>query len=224
MRARALISYCLLVISFTALTAHAANKKAVLLIDMQYGFYDGGAARSTELQKLVDNQIQLLKKAVATRTPVIVLQYNGWDRTDDRLMAVIKNHPHVVIWKSHDSGFVEPDLEKQLQSWGIGTLVVAGVNGCCCVRSTVSDALDHGYKVVTSPYLVAELYETPPVFPSFTWYPSTNSSFAAFTAYPQLTRLFDDHFPVKPVKLTVAQQYVPDDVAESWPDSLGSHY
>jgi nicotinamidase-related amidase len=173
------------------LGALAQGNKAVLLIDMQYGFYDRGGVRdSAGLQTLVSNQTKLLKAAVKNNLPVIVLQYRNFGETDSRLMDVVENHEHEIIWKSYDSGFVEDELKRRLNQLGVETLLVAGVNGCCCVHGTVVDALNEGFSIETSPELVGNLNHNPPTFPNSTWYPEHSN----FRVYNQLEDLLTNHF------------------------------
>lgn len=179
--------------SNTNSNSHAnASKTALLLIDMQYGFYERGKTTGTEgLETLVQNQIALLREAVEAKIPVAILQYNGFKETDSRLLEVLEKYGNVAkIQKSSDSGFTSPELNVQLQKWQAKTLIVAGVNGCCCVYSTVADGLRMGYKVVTSPEIVGNINSNPPKFPNNSWYPP-NSNKTKFVVYPTLNELLN---------------------------------
>lgn len=164
-------------------------KPALVLIDMQYGFYKrGGTLHTTGLELLVSNQIALLAHAVDEKLPVVILEYRGYDVTDTRLTNVLKGYGKVKTFqKTNDSGFAHPELQAQLKAWNVDTLIIAGVNGCCCVRSTVTDGLKQGYKVVTSPEVIGDLNMNPPRFPNGTWYPSNKN----FKAYLKLEDLID---------------------------------
>jgi nicotinamidase-related amidase len=55
----------------------------------------------------------------------------------------------VVQGKKGLSAFVGTDLEEQLQKGGIETIALAGFMANCCVESTMRDAFDRGYNVIT---------------------------------------------------------------------------
>ena len=47
------------------------------------------------------------------------------------------------------SAFVGTDLEEQLKTRGIETIALGGFMANCCVESTMRDAYDRGYNVIT---------------------------------------------------------------------------
>src|SRR5690606_17521067 len=89
-------SLCILTLTLFLPTAFADNKGfAVILVDMQEGFYDRGGVRGTNgLQTLVNKQIELLNWAVREDVPVIVFEYESFGATDSQLMDALKGHKY----------------------------------------------------------------------------------------------------------------------------------
>ncbi len=164
---------------------------AVVLIDMQYGFYRrGGAEGSVGLEQLVQRQIQLLSWAVSNRVPVLVFEYENYDQTDTRLMSVVNQTTHAVLEKDNDSGFIGKSSQAaldQLRQWGIQTLIVAGINGCCCVHDTAYGGVTNGFNVYTSADIVGDINYNPPTYPNNTWYFGHNH----FTVFSSLEAILN---------------------------------
>ena len=55
----------------------------------------------------------------------------------------------VIIGKHGLSAFPNTDLEQQLKTYGIETLALAGFMANCCVESTMREACDKGFDVIT---------------------------------------------------------------------------
>ena len=55
----------------------------------------------------------------------------------------------VIIGKHGLSAFPNTDLEEKLKSHGIETLALAGFMANCCVESTMREACDKGFNVIT---------------------------------------------------------------------------
>ncbi len=53
----------------------------------------------------------------------------------------------IVLEKNKDSGFFETDLHERLQSLGVDTVIVTGMQTQICVQTTAADAFFRGYKV-----------------------------------------------------------------------------
>ncbi len=151
------------------------NGFAVAIIDMQEGFYRrGGTTDSQGLHDLVMNQMKLLEWAVKQQVPVLVFEYQNFGATDPRLMQIIANHPHQIIQKITDGAFSHPMSKKPamkiLKEWNVDTLIVAGINGPYCVLETVKGALQSGFSVMTTSWLIGNINQNPPTFPNGTWY------------------------------------------------------
>jgi nicotinamidase-related amidase len=164
---------------------------ATVLIDMQEGFYErGGTLKSTGLNSLVQNQIRLLRWSVANDIPVLVFEYDGYGKTDPRLMKILAGHTYKVIQKNFDGGFFGISREEALstlQSWDVDSLIVAGINGPYCVKSTIKGALDNGYDVMTTAWVIGEINQNPPTFPNGSWYFKDSK----FTVFPTLESIIN---------------------------------
>jgi len=162
---------------------------AVVLIDMQYGFYDrGGVVGTPGLEALVQKQIELLDWAVAEKVPVIVFEYDGFRNTDTRLMDRLVGANFEVITKENDDGFTDPSKAiamKALIGWNADTVLVAGINGCCCVQGTAMGAIQNGFDVITSSDIVGNINYNPPTYPNNTWYFKDKK----FTVYADLKEM-----------------------------------
>lgn len=162
-------------VTLSALPAFAGNSGfATVLIDMQQGFYQrGGVSGSPKLEALVRNQARLLAWSVRKGIPVVVLQYQGFGETDPRLMKIVKNGAYKVIWKNNDGGFYgmsHDELLATLKGWKVDSLIVAGINGAYCVRSTIQGALENKYNVMSTNYVIGNINQNPPIFPNGSWY------------------------------------------------------
>jgi len=176
-------SYVSRLFVFLALTLLAFNPSAkaqtnnsgfaVALIDMQEGFYArGGTTDSIGLKDLVRNQARLLTWAVQKKIPVVVFEYENYGKTDPRLIKIIANHQYKVIEKNMDGAFDGKSASESvstLKAWNVDVLIVAGINGPYCVKSTIMGALDAGFDVMTTSWVIGDINHNPPTFPSGSW-------------------------------------------------------
>jgi nicotinamidase-related amidase len=147
---------------------------AVVLIDMQKGFFERGHATDTpELKNLIDHQVVLLEWAVTHEIPVLIFEYDTFGDTDPRLMAPLSHHPFEKVTKYEDNGFgydSSADALAHLKRWNVDTLIVAGINGGYCVKSTALGGIQAGFDVMTSSDIVGNVNENPPIYPNDTWF------------------------------------------------------
>lgn len=66
----------------------------------------------------------------------------------------------LVILKRRDSAFQDTDLELQLESLGVDTLVFAGIDTAICVESSLRDGFNRGWDVVLLSDATASLKES----------------------------------------------------------------
>jgi nicotinamidase-related amidase len=160
---------------------------AIVIVDMQDEFYLRQDTENTEqMINLRANQFRLLNWGMSKNFPILFFEYENFGKTDARLTDETGNHPHKIVIKSVDGGFEtkthsesgERALET-LRAWNIDTLIVSGVNGDSCVRSTIIGAIDHGLRVMTSSDLVANANYNPPIYPDDTWF-INNPGFRSF--------------------------------------------
>lgn len=183
------------VASTPASAAVDAKKTAVVVIDMQGGFYDRGHVRGTPgLEALVAKQQELLNWAVAQDVPVLIFEYKNFQATNSRLTTIVAGHTYQIVEKVTDGAFNSPTSRTPamdiLKRWNVDTLIVAGINGGACVVSTVRGALKEGFAVVTSAEIVGDLNRNPPVYPNATWFGMIPAN-PKFTIAPDLATILN---------------------------------
>lgn len=149
------------------ITTIAADKSAVLVVDMLNDFCaDGGAMVLPGSERLIAPQNSVIEAIRNNRGTVVFVNdahRNGLRR--DR--EFLKREPHcregtwgakvvdaldrrpedIEVVKRRYSGFFNTDLDLTLKDMEIDTVIVVGVVTNICVRSTVHDAFFHGYRV-----------------------------------------------------------------------------
>lgn len=146
------------------------RRPAVLVVDLIRGFTDPSSPLGSDLDEEVAATARLLETARRAGTPVLftvtaygpnradgglflakvpsleVLERGSpWTELDPRLGAFPED---TVIEKRYASAFFGTPLASTLTAAGIDTLVVAGATTSGCVRATVVDALQHGFRAV----------------------------------------------------------------------------
>ena len=76
-----------------------------------------------------------------------------WPRVDDRIAP---RPAEPVLRKLFASAFFGTPLASMLAAHGVDTVIVTGASTSGCVRATVVDALQHGYRVVVPREAVAD--------------------------------------------------------------------
>jgi len=139
------------------LKVKASEFDAVVLVDMQEGFVSH--LRKGAAQPLIDCQSLILQECITSNTPVAVLEHNYDDtKTVQVLSEIVMEIPrNVIIRKNTDDGFARTDLDKTLRGWRAKKLLITGINGSYCVKSTARSALDLKYEILTSPRLISGL-------------------------------------------------------------------
>lgn len=145
------------------------RKPCILVVDLTNGFTDPGSPLGSELSSVIAANNELLEVARARGIPIIfsVVSYDhpreaglwmkkvpslgilatgsGTERIDERL------HPRPdeqVLVKKYGSCFFGTALASQFTASGIDTVIVTGVSTSGCVRATVVDAMQHGFRAI----------------------------------------------------------------------------
>lgn len=146
------------------------RRPALAVIDMTLGFTDPESPLACDLEEPVENIARLLEAARRAAIPVIfttiafrksdklaaaflekvpallVLEAGGrWAEIDPRL-APRETEP--VLNKLFASGFFGTGLGSALTAAGVDTLIITGASTSGCVRATVVDALQYGFRPV----------------------------------------------------------------------------
>jgi maleamate amidohydrolase len=149
----------------------AGERPALVVVDLNYAFTDPRSPLHCEADAAVSATASLLSAARDGARPVAftTLEYDAagrevargflakapallalepgtrWPRIDDRI-APREGEP--VLHKLFASAFFGTPLVTMLAAHGCDTVVVCGASTSGCVRATVVDALQYGYRVV----------------------------------------------------------------------------
>src|SRR5690242_18896405 len=157
----------------------SGSRPALVVVDLVYGFTDPESPLWCDADEAVAATARLLEAARAAGAPVAftTVQYDEagarvaqaflakvpalrvlvpgtrWPDIDERI-APRAGEP--VLAKLFASAFFGTPLAALLASAGADTVVVTGAATAGCVRATVVDALQHGYRVVVPREAVAD--------------------------------------------------------------------
>jgi maleamate amidohydrolase len=157
----------------------AGRRPALVVVDLVNGFTDPESPLWCDADGAVEATARLLEAARAAGAPVAftTVEYDEagervaraflakvpalrtlaagtrWPRVDERI-APADGEP--VLAKLFASAFFGTPLAAMLAAHGVDTVVVAGASTSGCVRATVVDALQHGYRVVVPREAVAD--------------------------------------------------------------------
>jgi maleamate amidohydrolase len=150
------------------------RKPALLIIDLQVGFTDpeksplaGDLGTPIEAtNRLIDsaraNQVPILFTVIAyedenfrdggwwiVKAPTLKLlrRGSGLDDLDRRLNALPTD---MIVIKKYASAFFGTCLSSTLGFLGVDTIIVAGCTTSGCVRATVVDGLQYGFRVIVA--------------------------------------------------------------------------
>jgi nicotinamidase-related amidase len=134
-------------------------KEALLIIDVQNDYLEGGACELYKSRETEDCIIGLLSESRSIGRPVIYIQhinpptesYLLEDTPGAEISERIKPLPDdIVIMKQYPNSFLETELNDCLRSLGVEKLIVCGMMTHMCVDTTVRAAMDQGYSVAVA--------------------------------------------------------------------------
>ena len=134
------------------------SETALILIDIQYDYFEGGRMTLPNIDAVAENASQLLTDFRQRGAPVFHIRHinssteAGFFRPDSEGSKI---HPSVaplpseiVITKNRPSAFVSTDLAERLQVAKITKLVICGAMSQMCVDATARAAVDMGFAVI----------------------------------------------------------------------------
>jgi maleamate amidohydrolase len=147
------------------------HRPALIVIDVNVGFTDPGSPLVCDLEEVVDAIRRLLDEARRAEIPVVytTVSYSEGDKRTaatfiDKVPALltleagsrwVEIDPRIapradepVLNKLFASAFFGTPLASLLASSGCDSLIVTGASTSGCVRATVVDALQHGYRPI----------------------------------------------------------------------------
>jgi nicotinamidase-related amidase len=159
------------------------EKPALLVIDLVNAFTDPESDLGADVSGVLDRTARLLEAFRAADLPryftTVAFEESYGDagrfiekvpalrelrlgseavEVDDRVAPVGDER---VILKKYASAFFGTDLETELTTHRVDTLVLAGVTTSGCVRATAVDSLQHGYRTIVPADAVGDRAEGP---------------------------------------------------------------
>ncbi|MFX1708760.1 cysteine hydrolase family protein [Chitinophaga sp. CC14] len=130
-------------------------KKALLIIDVQNDYFDGGNHTLVNAAEAGQRAQQVLHTARKQHIPVVHIQHLAMNEGADFFLPDTRGaaiHAGVspaadekIIIKNHPNSFRETTLLEHLQENGITSLVICGMMTDVCVDATVRAAMDLGF-------------------------------------------------------------------------------
>ncbi len=150
-------------------------RPAILVIDLSRGFTDAARPLGSDLSSQIATTNVLIQAARLRNVPVIfsTVRYEAKDLRDAGLWCrkmrgqlslhadgdgheldprLLRREEDAVLYKKYASCFFGSDLTSRLVNEGIDTLIITGTSTSGCVRATVVDAVQIGFR----PMVVAE--------------------------------------------------------------------
>lgn len=111
-------------------------KQTLIIIDMQVEFMACGRGDEYEIIPAI---VTLIRYAKENKWPVIVVEYIGYERTDDLILEALCGYPHqeTVFKDENDGGLEVMNCLDEHPAWPLN-LLVCGICGNECVAETVS--------------------------------------------------------------------------------------
>lgn len=124
-------------------------KQALIIIDMQNFFLKHMSPKNKKT--LIEKQLTVIRACRKANLPIIALEYACLGIPRGHIVAKLHeaSRPQVTIVKQKNGGFTQTNLDQILKDWGVGEVVLIGINGSGCVQDTAIGALHRNYKVVT---------------------------------------------------------------------------
>lgn len=154
------------------------RKPAVLVVDFIVGFTDDASPLGSNLDAELEATLQLLTAARKRSVPVLftttaydecltsaglfplkvpslktLIRGSRWVEVDPRLG---RQPSEQIVEKCYASAFFGTSLASELHAAGIDTVIITGCTTSGCVRATVVDALQNGFRAIVPPECVGD--------------------------------------------------------------------
>jgi maleamate amidohydrolase len=159
------------------------DRPAVIVTDFIYGFTDPNSPIGTNMDVAVGNTKRLLETIRGFQLPIFYTVHgyradmrdagiwpkkypslntliigSRWTEIDDR---VEPQSDEVVLVKQYPSAFFGTSLQSMLVASQIDSLIITGCTTSGCVRASVIDGIQHGFRVFVPEDCVADRDEAP---------------------------------------------------------------
>ena len=139
--------YLILSIIILMIIPSYAQKKVLLLIDIQDFYFPGGKSALVEPEKAAANAAKLLLYFRDENLPVIHVRHNS--EPGGRINEVVKPLPDEKVFsKDAVNCFLGTGLNDYLKSVKADTLVICGMQTHMCVEAATRAGSDLGYKCI----------------------------------------------------------------------------
>lgn len=156
------------------------ERPAVLVVDFYRGSTEAGSPLSCDLENPVRETVRILEAARQGNMPVyftvveyenekdggyfwrkvpslkVLMKGSKWVELDPRLG---RRAGEMLVTKHYASAFFGTQLTKSLRKQNVDTLVVAGCTTSGCVRASVVDALQNGFRPIVAEGAVGDRSE-----------------------------------------------------------------
>jgi maleamate amidohydrolase len=157
-------------------------RPAVLVVDLYRGSIEKESPLACDLEKVVAETVRILDAARKIRIPIwfTVVEYDPeykeaglfiskvpslkflvkgsrWVELDPRLG---RRAEEPIVTKHFASAFFGTDIAVQLRALGVDTVIVTGCTTSGCIRATVVDALQNGFRAIVPEGAVGDRSET----------------------------------------------------------------
>jgi nicotinamidase-related amidase len=130
----------------TVVVMEAQKSYAMLVIDIQNFYFPGGRSELVEPVQAAEKAAIAIAHARTENNPVIFIQHKS--AAGMEINDLVKPAPGEAIFvKEEVNSFLGTGLAEHIQSLGVDTLVICGMQTQMCVEAAVRAASDLGYYV-----------------------------------------------------------------------------
>jgi nicotinamidase-related amidase len=127
--------------------------KALLIVDIQNDYFEGGSNPLTGPKQAARNAAKLQTHFLQKGDPVIVIRHDAGPESSffktgsegAEVNEMIDTKQCKVITKKHPNSFLETKLSEELGKLGVKQLTITGMMTHMCIDATVRAASDLGY-------------------------------------------------------------------------------
>jgi nicotinamidase-related amidase len=131
-------------------------KQALLVIDIQNDYFDGGAMALYQAEEMLQQSNKLIAYGEEHNYPIYIIQHVGSENASFFIPETegVQLHPKLnisnataVIQKHYPNSFRDTTLQHELEQKGISELIVCGAMTHMCIDTTVRTGFDLGYNI-----------------------------------------------------------------------------
>lgn len=135
------------------------TKTALILVDIQNDYFDGGLRPVSQMDTVAQNAAQLLARARQVGDLVVHIRHEASPQAPFFRPGTVgaEIHPSVapqageaVVTKARPNSFHATDLQARLSAAGIEEVVICGAMSQMCIDATARAAADFGYAVTVA--------------------------------------------------------------------------